>query len=292
MKRNGQGGCLQILCLAACIVFVFAGSASGAGFALIEQGVKGLGNAYAGGAASADDATTIFFNPAGMTRLDGNQVVAGVHLIMPYANFENEGSTHVSGAPLRGDDDGNGVNSKLVPNFYYSRKVSDRFSVGIGVNSPFGLATEYDKGWVGRYHAIKSDLLTININPSAAYKVTDKLSIGAGFNVQYLNAELSNAVDFGTIGFFSGIPGLLPQRNDGFANLEGDSWGVGFNVGLLYEFTANTRAWDTAQPWTMILRGMPVLRTSRFHCALRSGTPTLKRILHFPTVSQSVSSTR
>ncbi len=241
MGRKFRRGYLCILSIAACIITVFAGSASGAGFALVEQGVKGLGNAYAGGTASAEDATTIFFNPAGLTRLNGKQVVAGIHLIMPYANFDNEGSTHASGAPLRGDDDGNGADTRVIPNFYYSRKMSDRFSVGLGVNAPFGLSTEYDRGWVGRYHAIKSDLITININPSIAYKVTDKLSIGAGFNVQYLNAELSNAVDFGTVGFFSGIPGLLPQQNDGYVSLKGDSWGVGFNVGMLYEFTRNTR---------------------------------------------------
>ena len=123
MGRKFRRGYLCILSIAACIITVFAGSASGAGFALVEQGVKGLGNAYAGGTASAEDATTIFFNPAGLTRLNGKQVVAGIHLIMPYANFDNEGSTHASGAPLRGDDDGNGADTRVIPNFYYSRKI-------------------------------------------------------------------------------------------------------------------------------------------------------------------------
>ncbi|KPK45373.1 MAG: hypothetical protein AMK74_03730, partial [Nitrospira bacterium SM23_35] len=211
------------------------------GFALVEQGVSGLGNAYAGGAASAEDASTIFFNPAGMTRLSDHQVVIAAHFIMPYANFENRGSTHVTGAPLSGGDDGNAGDAKIIPNFYYSRKVSDRFSAGIGINTPFGLSTTYSRTWVGRYHAIKSDLMSININPSVAYKVMEKLTIGAGFSAQYVDAELSSAVDFGTIGFSFGIPGLIPQQNDGFFDLEGDSWGVGYNLGLLYEFTTNTR---------------------------------------------------
>jgi long-chain fatty acid transport protein len=241
MERSFSGQWESALFITACIVLISAGSAFGAGFALIEQGVGGLGNAYAGGAASAEDATTIFFNPAGMTRLNGNQIIAGAHVIMPYANFKNKGSTHVTGGQLLGDDDGNGADTRIIPNLYYNRKLSDRLSVGLGINAPFGLSTEYDKDWVGRYHAIKSDLKSVNINPSFAYKVTDQLSIGAGFSAQYIDVELSSAVDFGTIGFLFGIPGSVPQQNDGFVSLEGNSWGFGFNAGLLYEFSRNTR---------------------------------------------------
>ncbi len=231
-----------VLLFVLCIVFISTGSALGAGFALVEQSVAGLGNAFAGGAAGAEDASTIFFNPAGLTRLEGqHQLLTGAHIIMPYVKFHNDRSTHVTGAPLSGDDGDNGGETRVIPNLYYSRKVTDRFSVGIGVNSPFGLATKYDKEWVGRYHAVESDMLTININPSLAYKVTDQLSIGAGFNVQYLHAKLSNAVDFGTIGASLHVPGLLPQQNDGFVSLKGDSWGVGYNLGLLYEFNKTTR---------------------------------------------------
>lgn len=225
-----------------CMSLMFSGSAFSAGFALVEQGVKGLGNAYAGGAAGAEDAATIFFNPAGMTRLGGNEFIFASHLIMPYADFDNDGSTHVTGAPLRGDDDGNAADAKIIPNMYYCRKMGDRFFMGIGVNVPFGLSTEYDRTWVGRYHAVKSDLMTLNINPSIAYQFTDQLSIGAGFSIQYAEAELSSAVDFGTIGALLKIPGLLPQRNDGYFDLEGDSWSGGYNMGLLYEFTKHTRA--------------------------------------------------
>ncbi len=231
----------NVLFLVTCVSLLSAGSVSGAGFALIEQGVSGLGNAYAGGSAIAEDASTIFFNPAGMTRLPGHQIMAGAHYIIPYADFDNKGSTHVTGAPLSGGDDGNGADAKIIPNLYYSRKVSDRFSVGIGINTPFGLATTYSRDWVGRYHAVKSDLMSININPSVAYKVMDKMSVGVGFSAQYVDAELSSAVDFGTIGAAFGIPGLLPQRNDGYFKLDGDSWGVGYNLGLLYEFSKNTR---------------------------------------------------
>lgn len=233
------------------LICISPGSAAGAGFALIEQSVSGLGNAFAGGSASAEDASTIFFNPAGMTHLDGQQVVAGIHIVIPSAKFTNEGSSHVlqqvTGIPLLGGNGGDGGVTKGLPNLYYSVKLTPRLVLGLGVNSPFGLATDYEAGWVGRYHAIKSDVLSINLNPSVAYKITDQLSAGAGINVQYFKAKLSNAIDFGTLdalgllGLPAGALHLTPQLSDGMAEMEGDSWGVGYNLGLLYEFTKDTR---------------------------------------------------
>jgi long-chain fatty acid transport protein len=212
-----------------------AGVASAAGFALIEQSVSGLGAAYSGGAAIAEDASTIFYNPAGLTRLSGSQVIGGGHLIVPSAKFHNEGSTHRTGALLRGDDGGDAGKAALVPNLYFSARLTDRTVIGLGINAPFGLETEYNSGWVGRYHAVKSDLMTININPSIAHKLSDQLSFGLGFSVQYAKATLSNAIDFGAaLG--------NPQGADGFVKLSGDNWGFGFNLGLLYEFTPQTRA--------------------------------------------------
>jgi len=240
-----------VLLIGVCIFLISAGSALGAGFALVEQSVSGLGNAFAGGSAGAEDATTIFYNPAGMTILSDQQFILGAHVIIPSLEFHDKGSTHVlqgaTGKPLSGGNGGDGGVTKFVPNLYYSKKLSDRFVMGIGINVPFGLATKYDDNWVGRYHAIESDVLTVNINPSVAYKINDHLSIGAGFSAQYIKAKLSQAIDFGTIAFVQlGAPtatalGLSPQSSDGFASIEGDSWGYGFNLGVLYEFTKTIR---------------------------------------------------
>lgn len=105
----------------------------------------------------------------------------------------------------------------------------------MGINAPFGLATKYNNTWVARYHAIDTDLLTMNINPSLGYKINDQLSLGLGLSAQYLDAELSNAIDFGTLdalpviqGGFGGAFGLTPQGADGFLTLKGDSCGVWF----------------------------------------------------------------
>ena len=221
---------------------VSSGIAFASGFALIEQGVSGLGNAYAGGAAVAQDGSTIFYNPAGMTRLP-SQFIAAANVIVPNFTFKNEGSTQLlqplTGVPLLGGNGGDAGVTKAVPNLYYVQKINDQIFFGLGINSPFGLTTEYDQGWAGRYYAVKSELLTININPSIAYRFNEQFSFGAGLNISYIKADLSSAIDFGTIGF--GAPGLTPQGNDGFVELKGDSWGVGWNVGLLYEFTKSTR---------------------------------------------------
>lgn len=200
--------------------------AHAAGFALIEQSGSGMGNAYAGAAAVAEDASTIFFNPAGMTYIEGTQIVGALHLIKPNAEFNNQGSIAGLGRPLGGEG-GNAGDLAFVPNFFYKRDLSDTFKFGLGVSSPFGLKTEYNKDWIGRFQAIKSDLKTVNINPALAFKVNDQLSLGFGVSAMWIQAELTNAVNtpFG-------------ERN---LKVKGDDWGFGYNLGLMYQATEDTR---------------------------------------------------
>ncbi len=211
----------------------FAVAANGAGFAIIEQSVSGLGNAFAG-AAAAQDASTIFFNPAGMILLDKPEVNSGIHVIIPSAKFINEGTTTTSyaGTVATQGDNANGGATAFVPNLYYVHPLSERLVVGIGVHAPFGLATEYDKEWVGRYMAVRSEIKTINVNPSIAYRINEKLTIGAGVSAEYVYANLTNAIDLNRDGTT-----LL----DGFNDLEGDDIGFGWNLGLLYEVSKTTR---------------------------------------------------
>lgn len=232
--------------LAAFILSAMAGNATASGFALIEQNADGLGNAYAGGAASAENASTVFFNPAGLTRIEGTQWVASLHFINPSLKFSDRNST-TAGAPLSGGNGGNAGDLAVIPNFFFAHELNDKMKFGFGVNTPFGLGTDYETGWQGRYHALKSDLQTLNLNPSLAYKLNDAWSIGGGLSLQYAKAELSNAVDFGTIcvgllGAAACAPsGTLPQKADGTTKMSGDSWAWGYNLGLLYAPTAATR---------------------------------------------------
>lgn len=203
------------------------------GFALIEQSISGLGRAYSGSAAVADDASTIFFNPAGLTQLTRPEMIMGLSLIGPRAEFSDRGSNQ-HGTPLTGGDGNNGAEAAAVPNFYYARPLNDMTVIGIGVGAPFGMVTDYGDNWQGRYHAIRSDLLTVNINPSIAVKATEKLSLGVGINLQYIDLQLSQAVDFGLLT-------STPQANDGKVKITADDWSWGYNLGMTYQFTDATR---------------------------------------------------
>lgn len=197
-----------------------------AGFALIEQNASGLGNAYAGQAAVAADASTVFFNPAGMSLLPDSQLVVAGNLIKPSAKFSG---TVTAPFPVGGGDGGDAGDWALVPNFYYTYRLSPALTLGVGLNSPFGLKTEYDSDWMGRYQAIKSELKTVNLNPSIAYKVSDTFSVGAGFSVQWIQAELTNNIPIIP-------PGIFPQ-----IQIKGDDYGWGYNLGALWQPAAATR---------------------------------------------------
>jgi len=196
-----------------------------AGFALVEQNASGLGNAYAGQAASAQDASTIFFNPAGMTLLPDRQLVLVGHLIKPKAEFSGTVSPAVGGG--EGGDAGSWA---FVPNAYYAFRLTPKVHLGVGLNSPFGLKTEYDPNWIGRYQAIKSEVKTVNLNPSIAYKVSDSLSLGAGLNVQWIKAVLTHRQPLGA------PPAPVP-----LVTVKGDNYGWGYNLGALWQASPATR---------------------------------------------------
>ncbi len=192
------------------------GNAAASGFALIEQG-SGLGNAFAGGAASAEDATTIFFNPAGMSRLSGKQLSVGGAFIKPSAKFSGTGG-------IGGDAGGEAGSLAFVPNAYFSMEASPKMKLGVGINAPFGMQTEYTPTWTGRAQGIKSRIETINLNPSLAYQVSDSLSLGAGINFQQIKGELTS---------FAGAAGT--------ARITGSDTAWGYNLGAMYEMSPTTR---------------------------------------------------
>lgn len=196
--------------------------AHAAGFSLIEQNASGLGNAYAGAAAVAEDASTIYFNPAGMTLLPDRQLVVVGHLIKPKMEFSGTVTPAVGGG--QGGDAGD---LTFVPNAYFAYRLTPDVHLGLGLNSPFGLKTEYDTGWVGRFQALKSEVKTININPSIAWKVNDQLSLGGGLNVQRVEATLTNNIS-------PAAPGSL-------MTVDGDDYGWGWNLGVLWQPATGTR---------------------------------------------------
>ena len=204
--------------------------ASAAGFALIEQSASGMGNAFAGAAATAEDASTVFYNPAGMSQLKQPQVVVSGHAISLSAKFSGSATNPglLGGGTGSGGNGGDAGGVSFVPNAYFVMPIGEKFNFGVGVNAPFGLKTEYDDNWVGRFQGIKSDLKAINVNPSLSYKLSDSFAVGIGLNYQKLDAELTNAV-------------LLGPGTEGRAKLKADDDGWGWNAGVLFNLTPATK---------------------------------------------------
>lgn len=213
-----------LLLASACVLPVPAGASS---FQILEQSPSRLGTAFAGTASTAEDATTVFFNPAGMAQLDGPQFTVGGNAIIVDSAFDDDGSTAGSGTglerPLPGKESETDEPG-FVPNFYYTQPLNERWTVGFGVNAPFGLTSEYDDDWQGRYQATESTLSVVNINPTLAYAINDRLSIGFGVSYQHAETTLENAVDsFNACREAGGGTGTCAAAHGGPGNPDADN---------------------------------------------------------------------
>ena len=213
--------------LPALIMGLCSSYASAAGFQLLEQNASGLGNAYAGSAAVAENASTIFYNPAGMTQLKDSEFSGGVTAVGTSFKFTNSGSS--VGALASSGNGGDGGGWGFIPNAYFSKAINKDLYLGVGVGAPFGLKTEYSNPWVGAAQSTSFDIKTYNINPSIAYRVNDKFSVGGGLNWQRLSAEYKRQATVSALGAVSPLK----------LNLEGDAWG--WNVGGLWTLSPATK---------------------------------------------------
>lgn len=271
----------RLLRVVACLSISILPLAAQAGsFALNEQSVSGLGLSFAGGAAQAEDASTLFFNPAGLTLLDKGELQLGLNAIIPSAEFTNQGTrynlpgTPFNGLTVAGNNGGNGGVFHIIPNFYLTQPVfrSPKYgdlTIGVGMTAPFGLETDYDPAWVGRYAALRTKLTTIDLQPTVAYRMFDRFSLGAGLDIQYASARLTQGIDFGLAAqsplgqFYAALPAVLAAQNvppaaipgiiaatrqaytnagfvpggrDGVSEVTGNDTNVGFTLGALLEY--------------------------------------------------------
>ena len=215
-----------------CVTAALAGWSAGAlasGFALIEQNASGMGNAYAGQAAAAENASTIFFNPAGMTRLPGKQVSAGVSAIRPVAEFTNDGGSRSPSPALPvGNNGGDAGDWNYIPSGYFSWQLSPKFWAGVGLTVPFGLGTDYDPNFIGRFQSQKVKLVTYDLNPSVAYQINDVVSVGAGVSYQRAKLNIDRS--------FSLVAASVAQS----ISLDDSAWG--WNLGAMFNLGPQTRA--------------------------------------------------
>ncbi|MGE5626046.1 MAG: OmpP1/FadL family transporter [Bacillota bacterium] len=230
------------------LLAVFApGLASASNFQLTEQSVTSLGRAHSGGAAEAEDASSIWYNPAGLSNLTDSEILGGYSLIRFGASFTKTSATDAIGNNLTGGNGGS-VGKLGGPFFvYYSRPINSQWTFGFGVNTPFGLATHYDESSIFRYQAIYSSVSVVNYNPTLAWKINDQFSLGFGIDYSQMTVKLTDAVDFGAICFGEVNPttctglGLTPQSHDGFFSAQASGHGTGWNVGALWNINSGSR---------------------------------------------------
>lgn len=223
--------------VAGCAMLASQGALAAA-FQLKENNALGLGTAFAGDGSAANSPATVFNNPAGMTQLPGLQIALGASAVVPSFTFEGS-ARDAFGRPIGVESDRDGGHVAVVPYNHVSYKATRELSVGLSVTSPFGLATYYDPGFVGRYHADKTDLKTLNVNPAIAYQVAPWLSVGAGFNAMYARAEFASSINSSSI---AGIPlGRPVPLRDGFFRLRGEDYSFGYNLGVLLQPAPATR---------------------------------------------------
>ncbi|XVN16266.1 outer membrane protein transport protein [Pseudomonas corrugata] len=195
------------------------------GFALNEQSISGMGTGFAGRSSSADDASTVFGNPAGMSRLKREQVSVGAATLFAKSDISQTRST------FGGQQDGDMVPVVTVPMGYYVNPIDEHWAFGVGFYAPFGLITDYGSGFAGRYFTNKSEVKTLTFQPTVSYAFNDRVSIGFGPTINRISGELSAMV----------LNPISPGTNDGKLTSKGDDTALGFNAGILVQATDSTR---------------------------------------------------
>ena len=250
---------LTLVIAAALAATSFGANASGYRFG--AQSVAGQGTADANGA-EAVDASTIFYNPAGLSRLDGTQITAGATVVVPHSTYNDNGSTHFTGQPTNGTPAKDyAPDSVTAPSLYISKKINDQWAAGLGLYVPYGTKLDYGNTWSGRYALTNVKLESVTLNPSVSFKMNEHHAFGFGIDAEFMKAKLGQAVDVpGSITALStgagaaqgallarqiaalgGNPALLRTAQDGHGSNEAKDWGWGFNLGYMFTLDENTR---------------------------------------------------
>lgn len=192
------------------------------GFQLSDHSITSLGRSHSGYGVVGDDASAVYFNPAGMALLKEQQLQGGLAFIKPKSEFTNTAST--------GDNTGinnDGGQNTITPNFYYVKPLNKQWHFGLGITAPFATHTNYADDFIGRYSGLETKITTVNINPSLSYKVNNRIALGMGISYQRLDATLSGAVN--------------PAATDSKLAIEGDSAAWGYNFGAMFSFADDSR---------------------------------------------------
>ena len=236
---------------------------SAQGYYVDEHSAKRLGDAFSGGAAEAEDASTAFYNPAGLSRIKQTELVVNLSVLTTNTDIKSTGTSLdqmtsldiYTTVPLQGDGTPSVSEAVGLPSIYLAFPQYDQLAFGISVNAPYASGTEFNRDFVGRYFSLESEITGINVGFMASLKVNEQLSLGGGINVQRISASIeqginvagycSGAESLGLTGVHScsglgvGAPGSF--SSDGYFKVKGHDTDYGFTAGLLYEFSEDTR---------------------------------------------------
>jgi len=246
------------LIIAAALAALSTG-AQASGYRFGSQSVSGQGYADANGAEAADP-STIFYNPAGLSRLSGTQLTGGATMVIPHSTYTDTGSTRFTGTPAGGTAAHDyAPDSVTAPSLYFSRQINDQWTAGVGVFVPYGTKLDFGNSWTGRYALTNVKLEAVTINPSVSFKLNEHHAFGLGIDAEYMKANLDQAVDVpGAVAALSanpvaagalirqiaalgGNPAVLAGAKDGHGADDVKDWGYGFNLGYLFTLDEATR---------------------------------------------------
>ena len=220
-------------------------AALASGYNFGTQSARNMGTANAG-AAEAADASTIYYNPAGLTNVEGTTASVDLAVVAPKSSFNFTQATTGAGVAVNpASNGGKFLDTHYVPHAYFSKQINDKYTVGVGVFVPFGASADFDSDFAGRYYIRQTELQSVNINPTLAIKLDDRNSVGIGVSAQYFDASLerdyniralvaSNPATAAAAGFYAGA-------SDSHAKVTGNDWGYGFNLGYMFKPNDDTR---------------------------------------------------
>lgn len=206
----------KIAAAAMMVAGAFATQTYAAGFQLSEQSAIQMGRAMAGAGIVGDDLSAVHYNPAGMTLLSGTRMQATGTWVAVNLDYESRDGSVTENGRLKG---------QTIPAGFITHQINDSLWAGLGLTVPYGMGTEFDENWDGMDRGTESMILTFDINPNLAWKVNDKLSVGGGISLQYAKAELGFGFGFDVLNF----------ETAAHANVKGDSWAWGWNVGMMFQ---------------------------------------------------------
>lgn len=233
------------------------------GYYVDEQSAKRLGDAFSGGAAEAEDASTAFYNPAGLSRISQSELVVNLSLLTTDTDVQSSGTSldqmtslsTYSTVPLQGDGSPSVSDAFVLPSIYLALPQYEQLAFGLSITAPFASGSDFSRNTVGRYFSLESEITGINIGFMASLKINDQLSLGGGINMQRISASIEQAIN--VAGYCSGAQSLgltggnscagigigAPGTNtsDGYFKVKGHDIEYGFTAGMLYEFSDDTR---------------------------------------------------